>query len=111
MMAGTRQHLLRLAERRARLQERARAEREALAVLIARGDEVAALLQRARGILDELLRQPWLVAAGVAFLVALRPRRMFSWAMRGWGAWRMARSAVRWWRQFAAQNADTRNAA
>jgi YqjK-like protein len=106
-MTATRAHLIRLAERRTRLQERAHAEREGLASLLARSDEAAALLQRLRRIIDELRRQPWIVAGGMALLVALRPRRALGWLMKGWSAWRLYRGAQRWWNQFAGRNPDT----
>jgi hypothetical protein len=98
-----RERLIRLAERRARLQESARAEREVLAAMIERGDKAVALLEPVRRIIAELRRQPWIVAGGVALLVALRPRRALGWLMKGWTAWRLYRGAQRWWRQFAAR--------
>jgi hypothetical protein len=101
-MTATRQRLILLAERRARLQESARVEREKLAATIGRSDEAAALLQRIRGILDELRSRPWIVAGGVALLIALRPRRALGWLMKGWSAWRLYRGAQRWLQQFAA---------
>ena len=104
-MIPTRERLIRLAERRAQLQERARIEREALAGLIARSDEWSAVLQGARRVAGELRRQPWIVAAGVALLVALRPRRVLGWLMKGWTAWRIYRGARRWWVQFADRSA------
>jgi len=103
-MIGTRERLIRIAERRARLQERARAERESLAALIARSDEWTDVLQGARRVAEELRRQPWIVAAGVALLVALRPRRALGWLMKGWTAWRIYRGARRWYAQFAARS-------
>jgi hypothetical protein len=105
-MTSTRARLIHLAERRARLQELARAERESLAAVMARSDEAALLLQRLRGILDELRNRPWIVAGGVALLVALRPRRALGWLLKGWSAWRMYRGAQRWWKQFAGRTPD-----
>ena len=101
-----REQLILLAERRTRLCERAQAERESLASALERGDEAAVLLQRLRGIVDELRNRPWIVAGGVALLVALRPRRALGWLMKGWSAWRMYRGAERWWRQTVARNAQ-----
>ena len=100
-MSATRERLILLAERRARLQEKARAEREVLAAALERGDEVASLLQRARNIVEELRRRPWIVAGAGAVLIALWPRRALGWLMKGWSAWRMYRGAQRWWRQYA----------
>jgi hypothetical protein len=102
-MISTRERLILLAERRALLCQRAQAERESLAAVLGRTDEAAVLLLRLRGIIDELRKQPWLVAGGVALLVALRPRRALGWLMKGWSAWRMYRGAQRWWQQFAAR--------
>ena len=98
MMRG---RLLLLAERRATLAARAGAERESLAAFMARTDRPVLMANRAlaagRRLLDELRRQPLLVAAGVALLVALRPRRALGWALKGWTVWRTVRSAQRWW--------------
>jgi hypothetical protein len=105
-MIGTRAQLIRLAERRMRLAEHARAERDHLMSVVARTDEAAAVVVRVRDLLAQLRRQPLLIAAGVALLVALRPSRAFGWLMRGWGAWRMYRSAMRWWQQFSARSAS-----
>jgi hypothetical protein len=98
-MSAARERLIQLAERRARLQEKARAERELLAAALERGDQAVAVLQRVRALVEELRRRPWIVAGGVALLVALRPRRALGWLMKGWSAWRLYRGAQRWWRQ------------
>jgi hypothetical protein len=107
-MIGTRANLIRLAERRMRLVHHAHTEREALAKVIARSDEAALALERVRAFalkLQALVReQPWIAAVAVALLVALQPRRAFGWLMRGWGAWRMYRSALRWWQQFSGRS-------
>jgi len=109
-MIGTRAQLIRLTERRVRLTQHAQAEREVLAKVITRSDEAAVVLQRVRSValkIQALVReQPWIAAVAVAFLVALRPRRAFGWLMRGWGAWRMYRSALRWWQQFSARSSS-----
>jgi hypothetical protein len=98
-MSAARERLIQLAERRARLQEKARAERELLAAALERGDQAAAVLQRVRALAEELRRRPWIVAGGVALLIALRPSRALGWLMKGWSAWRLYRGAQRWWRQ------------
>ncbi len=101
-----RSRLLQLAERRARLHEKARSEREALAAMMARTDAAAEFVSSAlaagRRMLDELRRRPLLVAASVGILVALRPRRALAWALKGWSAWRLYRGAQRWWQRWAA---------
>ena len=103
---NARTSLIRLAERRAQLQQRASAERESLAAVMARSDEAALLLQRLRRMIDELRNRPWIVAGGVALLVALRPKRALGWLLKGWSAWRMYRGAQRWWKRFAGRNLD-----
>ena len=109
-MIGTRAQLIRLAERRMRLAEHASRERERLMSVVARTDEAAAIVLRVRDLLAQLRRQPLLIAAGVGLLVALKPSRAFGWLMRGWGAWRMYRSALRWWHRFSARSASASNA-
>jgi len=98
MMRG---RLLLLAERRAGLAARASAERESLAAFMARTDGAVRMATRAlavgRRLLDELRRQPLLVAAGVALLIAFRPRRALGWALKGWSLWRTVRGLQRWW--------------
>ena len=101
-----RERLLALAERRAHLAARAQSERESMAALIARTDTVASLavslLQLARRLLEQGQRHPLIVVAGVALLVALRPRRAITWLARGWSLWRLYRGARGWWLRFAA---------
>ena len=100
MMRG---RLLLLAERRAGLAARASAERESLAAFMARTDGPVRMANSAlaagRRLLDELRRRPWLVAAGAALLIVLRPRRALGWALKGWTVWRTVRSAQRWTRR------------
>jgi hypothetical protein len=95
-----RARLLLLAERRARLAARASAERESLAAYMARTDGPVRVATRALAagarLLEEMRRQPLLVAAGAALLIALRPRRALGWALKGWTVWRTVRSAQRW---------------
>jgi hypothetical protein len=105
-VSTAREQLILLAERRTRLCELAQAERESLAATLERTDEAAVLLQRLSGIVDELRRRPWIIAGGVALLVALRPRRALGWLMKGWSAWRMYRGAERWLRHAIARNAN-----
>ena len=101
-----RARLLSLAERRARLATLASAERESLAALVARSDgavrKVSGGLAALRRLLDKLRDQPLLVAAGVAVLVALKPRRALGWALKGWSLWRSYRGVQRWWQRFTA---------
>jgi len=101
-----RERLLALAERRARLSARAQSERESMAALIARTNTVASLavslLHAARRVLEQGQRHPLIVVAGVALLIALRPRRAISWIAKGWSLWRLYRGARGWWLRFAA---------
>jgi hypothetical protein len=102
-----RERLLALAERRARLQARAQSERESIAVLLTPADGALAVFRAAQGALAEARRHPLIMIAGVALLVALRPRRALSWLARGWSLWRLYRGALAWWRRL---DAGTRSA-
>ena len=106
-MLGARTRLLHIAERRARYVERAAAEREALARALAASDTAASLLAGARRVLEGIAQQPLVVAAGIALLVVLQPRRALGWLMKGWSAWRVYRSARRYWQRLAAAAAGT----
>lgn len=101
-MLRARAKLLELAERRSRLIERARVQREQFGRGLAASDAAAAVLERAFRIVGEIRRQPLVVAAAVALLVALRPRRAFGWLAKGWSAWRLYRGARRIWQRLAA---------
>jgi hypothetical protein len=104
-MLRARAHLLELAERRSRLIERARTQREQLARGLAGTDTAAALLARAFRVVEGIRQQPLIVAAAVALLFALRPRRALGWLMKGWSAWRLYRGARRLWQRLAAGSA------
>jgi hypothetical protein len=101
-----RERLLALAERRARLVASAQAERETLSGMLVPVDAAASfaasLVRVARGLLDQAARYPLAVIAGMAFLVALRPKRTVVWLSRGWSLWRLYRGARGWWLRFAA---------
>lgn len=100
-----RERLLELAERRARLRARAHTEREAIAALLSPADGAAAaataVFRAAQRGLAEARRHPLIMVAGVALLVALRPRRAFGWLVRGWSLWRLYRGALGWWSRFS----------
>jgi hypothetical protein len=100
-----RERLLALAERRAHLQARAQSERASLAVLLAPADSAAAaavaVLRAGERGLAEARRHPLLMIAGIALLVALRPRRALVWLARGWSLWRLYRGAQGWWLRFS----------
>lgn len=97
-----RERLLALAERRARLVARAQAERATIAALLVPMDAATSLFQTARRVMDQARRHPLVVVAGVALLVALRPRRALTWLARGWSLWRLYRGAHGWWLRFDA---------
>lgn len=106
-----RNQLIALAARRSQLAARAQAEREALARALMPADSaanaVATLVAAARRAAEEARRHPEAVVVGAALLVALRPRRAFAWAARGWSLWRLYRGAQRWWHGFDAIGAST----
>jgi hypothetical protein len=107
-----RERLLALAERRARLVASAQSERETISALLVPADAaaslVASVVRAARGLLDQAARYPLTVIAGMALLVALRPKRTVIWLSRGWSLWRLYRGARGWWLRFATP--ATRNA-
>lgn len=86
-----RERLIALRERRARLLERAAAEREQLGALVDRSDVLTRWMQAASRAVDEAKRHPAWLLAGVALLAALRPRRTLGWLMKGWALYRMFR--------------------
>ena len=107
-----RERLLALAERRARLVARAQNERAAINALLAPADGAASMavsfFRTARRALAQARNHPLIVIAGVALLVALRPRRAVTWLARGWSLWRLYRGAHGWWLRFVAATAAPR---
>ena len=96
-----RERLIALRERRARLLERAAAERSALADWLSRADRVSRWAGVAAGLLGELKRRPLWIAGGAALLVALRPKRVIGLAVRAWGWWQIVRRVRVWWHRLA----------
>ena len=100
-----RARLLVLAERRARLQVRAHSEREMFAAVLTPTDGAAlatiSAYRAVRRALVEARRHPLFMAAGIALLVVLRPRRALGWLARGWSLWRLYRGAQGWWLRFS----------
>jgi len=96
-----RERLIGLRERRAMLLERAAAEREDLALWLARSDAIGGWIHRGAAFAAALRRRPWWVAGGVALLVAMRPRRALRWAVRSWSLWQLYRRGRALWRRFA----------
>ena len=92
-----RERLIELRERRARLQQQAGAERDALAEFVARADVAMRWIETGRSLVNAAVRRPLWIVAGVALLVALRPRRTFKLLAGGWSLFRLYRSARLWW--------------
>ena len=91
-----RERLIAVRERRATLIERSEHQRENAAVLVGRAETAFAWIDRVRSLGHTLRAHPVWVAAGVALLVALRPRKMlrlFGMGMTLWRGWRTARAA------------------
>lgn len=103
----TRTRLIVLRERRARLVERAHAERERLAAFVSRAEAAYSWIDLGRRLLDGARRQPLIVAAGAALLVALRPRRALKLLASGWSLWQLYRRARRWWLRFVPPSIDS----
>jgi len=106
-----RERLLGLAEHRARLVTRAQSERATLSAMLVPADAAASLaasvLRVARDLVEIAGRHPLVVVAGVALLVALRPKRAITWLARGWSLWRLYHGARGWWLRFATSSAAT----
>lgn len=92
-----RERLIALRERRAQLVARAEHQRESVLALVARAEAVGAWFERGRSLARSARRHPAWIAAGVALLVALRPRKALKWAATGfslWRTWRSVRASV-----------------
>ena len=86
-----------LALRRRELIARAAAQRAELARRLGPWKPAFAVADRGVEGVRFLRRHPALWAGTLAFLIALRPMRAFTWLRRGWTAWRLVRSARRRW--------------
>jgi hypothetical protein len=85
--------LIELGERRATLAEKAKAQREELSQSLAHWRAPLNVVDQGWAALRYLGKNPLLLGGAVAFLVALRPRRMAKWVPPGWLLWRIARIA------------------
>ncbi|MCX7892192.1 MAG: YqjK-like family protein [Burkholderiales bacterium] len=85
--------LAELERRRERLVLKAAAQRSALARDFRPLEPPLALADRGIAAVRYLRAHPGFVVAGVAVIVALRPRRALVWASRGFAAWRTWRWA------------------
>ena len=91
-----RERLIALRERRATLVARSEHQRETVTELVGRAETLFAWVDRARSLGRTLRAHPAWVAAGVALIVALRPRKMFKLFGTGltlWRGWRRLRAA------------------
>ena len=95
-----RERLIVLRERRARLVDRAAGERECIAATVQRAAAIEPWLAAAQRFATEARRHPaWMVGA-IAFFFAIRPRRAFSLAMRGWSLYQIYRRGRQLWDRF-----------
>jgi hypothetical protein len=86
-----REKLLALRERRALLIAQAGEQRSDVLVIVGRVERAASWYDRAKAIGRKLRANPLWVAAGVALLVAVRPRKaakLFTTAYSLWRGWR-----------------------
>lgn len=77
-----------IAGRKALLAARMDAYRASVAMAGQSLEKPARLVDRGLGVVAYLQARPWLIAAGTAAVVALRPRRLGPWLGRGWLLWR-----------------------
>ena len=91
-----RNRLIELRERRAQLVEHARTERERFAALISRTEAGLSWIDSLYGLLDEARRQPLVVAAGVALLIAIGRRRILKLLATGWSLWMLYQRLRHW---------------
>ena len=92
-----RERLLALREKRALLVSRADEQRNQVLVIAGRLERAASWYDRARAIGRRLRANPLLVLAGVALLVAVRPRKavkLFTTAYSLWRGWRSLKALL-----------------
>ena len=85
------ERLIQLAERRATLIAKAETQRDALSQAAVPLRVPLALMDRGLAGINYLKLHPEWLAGGAVLMLALRPRRIFKWAQRGWLAWRFTR--------------------
>ena len=78
-------------ERRARLVERAAAQRDQIDRLSRECARPLVLADRVVGAWRFVRGRPGLAAAALALVVTLKPARALSWSVRGWLLWQAAR--------------------
>lgn len=105
-----RERLIVLRERRQRLIEGAAAERDALDRLLERND-VPSRWMNAGVMAGAFLKQhPLWIAAAAGLLLALKPRRLIAWAMKGWSLYQLYRRGLVIWDRVAPLVMATRRA-
>ena len=86
--------LIELAERRATLVARARAQRADLSLALAPWSSPLRIIDRGMAGVRYLKRYPVIVAGIVTLAVVFRPLRVAKWLPPGWLIWRVARLAL-----------------
>jgi hypothetical protein len=86
------ERLIKLAERRATLIARAENQRDALGQATVPLRVPLELADRGLAGIQYLRQHPEWLAGGAVLALLLRPRRIITWAQRGWLAWRFTRS-------------------
>jgi hypothetical protein len=92
-----RERLIVLREQRHRLVVLAAGERESLGALVDRSYVLDRWMQLANRFAAEVRKHPGWVLAAVAVLVALRPKRALSWAVKGWSLYQLYRRGSSLW--------------
>ena len=98
----TRDRLIALSQQRTRLVGRARVEREHLGAVAARIESKFWWVDAAHKGVERVRRHPLLLAAGIALLVALRPRGAVKLLASSWSLWQLYQRARRLWTAVAA---------
>lgn len=96
-----RARLMTLHARRGELMTRAAGERERAAALLEMSDAAGAWFDTASRLGAEARRHPLLLAAIAAFVVALRPRRMLGWWLKGWSMYQIYKRGRSVWQGIA----------
>lgn len=104
MMRGK---LAELHARRGALLAQATGERERIAAVLGRADTAGGWISAAVSAVAEARRYPLLLAAGAAFLVALRPGRALTWLMKGWSLYQIVKRGMSLWERFAPRGFGT----
>ena len=102
-----RKRLIELHARRGALIEQAASERERISAALVRADAAGSWIDAAVNAAGKARQYPLLLAAGAAFLVALRPGRALSWLMKGWSLYQIVRRGMSLWERFAPRATDT----